>query len=54
VASKDATAPDALFTIHASWKKSGLAVLLTVHCDHLIQAEVGAVTDIGQGKNDKE
>jgi hypothetical protein len=34
-----------IIAIHARWKKK-VAVPTTVHCDHLIQAKVGATTDL--------
>nr|MBA2746116.1 aconitate hydratase [Flavisolibacter sp.] len=50
VACQDATAQMALLQfMHA--KKSKAAVPTTVHCDHLIQAKVGAVVDLATAKS---
>jgi len=51
VAMQDATAQMALLQFMQAGK-SQAAVPSTVHCDHLIQAEVGAVTDLAKA-NDK-
>lgn len=51
VAMQDATAQMALLQFMQAGK-SQVAVPSTVHCDHLIQAEVGAVTDLAKA-NDK-
>ena len=49
VACQDATAQMALLQfMHAG--KSKVAVPTTVHCDHLIQAKVDAVTDLARAK----
>ena len=50
VACQDATAQMALLQfMHA--KKTKVAVPTTVHCDHLIQAKVGAETDLARAKS---
>jgi aconitate hydratase len=51
VAMQDATAQMALLQFMQAGKNQ-VAVPSTVHCDHLIQAEVGAVTDLAKA-NDK-
>ncbi|MFT4855487.1 MAG: aconitate hydratase [Algoriphagus sp.] len=51
VAMQDATAQMALLQFMQAGKDQ-VAVPSTVHCDHLIQAEVGAVTDLAKA-NDK-
>jgi aconitate hydratase len=51
VAMQDATAQMALLQFMQAGKNQA-AVPSTVHCDHLIQAEVGAVTDLAKA-NDK-
>ena len=50
VAMQDATAQMALLQFMNSGKKS-VAVPSTVHCDHLIQAQVEGKTDLGVAKN---
>jgi aconitate hydratase len=50
VACQDATAQMALLQfMHAG--KAQVAVPTTVHCDHLIQAKVDAVTDLARAKH---
>ena len=51
VAMQDATAQMALLQFMQAGKNQ-VAVPSTVHCDHLIQAEIGAVTDLAKA-NDK-
>ena len=53
VAMQDATAQMALLQFMRSGKKS-VAVPSTVHCDHLIQAKVGAQKDLERAKNENE
>jgi len=54
VAMQDATAQMALLQFMQAGKKK-VAVPSTVHCDHLIQAEIGAVADLEKAKeNNKE
>lgn len=50
VAMQDATAQMALLQFMQAGRDQ-VAVPSTVHCDHLIQAEVGAVTDLNKAKN---
>jgi aconitate hydratase len=50
VAMQDATAQMALLQFMQSGRTK-VAVPSTVHCDHLIQAEVGAVTDLAKAKD---
>ena len=50
VAMQDATAQMALLQFMQAGKTKA-AVPSTVHCDHLIQAEVGAATDLAKAKN---
>ena len=50
VAMQDATAQMALLQFMQAGKAKA-AVPSTVHCDHLIQAEVGAATDLAKAKN---
>ena len=49
VAMQDATAQMALLQFMQAGRKT-VAVPSTVHCDHLIQAEVGAVEDLSKAK----
>jgi len=51
VAMQDATAQMALLQFMSSGRKK-VAVPSTVHCDHLIQAEVGAEKDLYRAQND--
>lgn len=51
VAMQDATAQMALLQFMSSKRKS-VAVPSTVHCDHLIQAEVGAIPDLRRAKSE--
>lgn len=51
VAMQDATAQMALLQFMSSGRKS-VAVPSTVHCDHLIQAEVGAKEDLQRAKTE--
>lgn len=51
VAMQDATAQMALLQFMSANKPS-VAVPSTVHCDHLIQAEVGAKEDLARAEND--
>ena len=50
VAMQDATAQMALLQFMQAGRKQ-VAVPSTVHCDHLIQAEVGADADLTKAKN---
>ena len=50
VAMQDATAQMALLQFMSAGRKT-TAVPSTVHCDHLIQAQVGAVDDLKQSNN---
>lgn len=50
VAMQDATAQMALLQFMQAGR-SQVAVPSTVHCDHLIQAEIGATTDLEKAKN---
>jgi aconitate hydratase len=50
VAMQDATAQMALLQFMQAGRNK-VAVPSTVHCDHLIQAEVGAVTDLNKAKD---
>ncbi len=50
VAMQDATAQMALLQFMQAGRDQ-VAVPSTVHCDHLIQAEVGAVTDLNKAKD---
>lgn len=50
VAMQDATAQMALLQFMQAGR-SQVAVPSTVHCDHLIQAEIGATTDLAKAKN---
>jgi aconitate hydratase len=50
VAMQDATAQMALLQFMQAGREQ-VAVPSTVHCDHLIQAEVGAVTDLNKAKD---
>ncbi|MBX7151055.1 aconitate hydratase [bacterium] len=51
VAMQDATAQMALLQFMSSGRKK-VAVPSTVHCDHLIQAEVGALGDLSRAEKD--
>jgi aconitate hydratase len=51
VAMQDATAQMALLQFMSSGRKQ-VAVPSTVHCDHLIQAEVGAAADLSRAQNE--
>lgn len=53
VAMQDATAQMALLQFMHSGKKT-TAVPSTAHCDHLIQAEVGAVDDLSKAKSENK
>ncbi|MSP61593.1 MAG: aconitate hydratase [Myxococcales bacterium] len=53
VAMQDATAQMALLQFMCAGRKA-TAVPTTVHCDHLIQARVGALTDIGNAQAENE
>ena len=53
VAMQDATAQMALLQFMSSGRKK-VAVPSTVHCDHLIQAEVGAVGDLLKARTDNK
>lgn len=53
VAMQDATAQMALLQFVSSGRKS-TAVPSTVHCDHLIQAEVGAVKDLARANQESK
>lgn len=53
VAMQDATAQMALLQFVTSGRKK-VAVPTTVHCDHLIQAEVGAVADLERAKDESK
>lgn len=53
VAMQDATAQMALLQFMSSGR-STVAVPSTVHCDHLIQAEVGAVKDLAKAQTDNK
>lgn len=53
VAMQDATAQMALLQFMSSGR-SRVAVPSTVHCDHLIQAEVGAEDDLSKAKTDNK
>ena len=53
VAMQDATAQMALMQFMRSGRKTA-AVPSTVHCDHLIQAQVGAVDDLNRAKNENK
>ncbi len=50
VAMQDATAQMALLQFMQAGREK-VAVPSTVHCDHLIQAEIGAVTDLNKAKD---
>ena len=53
VAMQDATAQMALMQFMRSGRKT-TAVPSTVHCDHLIQAQVGAVDDLNRAKDENK
>ena len=53
VAMQDATAQMALLQFMSAGKKA-VAVPSTVHCDHLIQAQIGAVEDLGKANADNK
>ncbi len=53
VAMQDATAQMALLQFMSSGRKNA-AVPSTVHCDHLIQAETGANSDLNKAMNDNK
>lgn len=53
VAMQDATAQMALLQFVTSGRKT-VAVPTTVHCDHLIQAEVGAVPDLERARQESK
>ena len=53
VAMQDATAQMALLQFMSAGKKEA-AVPSTVHCDHLIQAQTGAVEDLNRANNDNK
>ncbi len=53
VAMQDATAQMALLQFMSAGRKTA-AVPSTVHCDHLIQAQVGAVEDLNRANNENK
>lgn len=53
VAMQDATAQMALLQFMSAGRKT-VAVPSTVHCDHLIQAEVGSVQDLAKANSDNK
>ncbi|MBZ0201217.1 MAG: aconitate hydratase [Ignavibacteriaceae bacterium] len=53
VAMQDATAQMALLQFMSAGRKTA-AVPSTVHCDHLIQAQVGAVDDLNRANNENK
>ena len=53
VAMQDATAQMALLQFMSAGRKS-VAVPSTVHCDHLIQAQIGAIEDLGRANDENK